>query len=187
MKVYKISIFAICMLLSVGGAILGRNLITSRINDSEDYVQTYSSHEEEVEDVIEQTIRINWETTIVYKHYDTTTGETTQYMQTAPSFLVSKTEEDLINTFTDWEITSFSNEQVIMQRTITSLPPIAYTLSSVNDFIAIYRGAKNLNDIIEITTIPTSHLPIEDKERLSRGISVLNRNDLIRRLEDFSS
>lgn len=125
--------------------------------------------------------------TILYRQHDRRTQTTTERVETIPAFLVNRTQAHIEATFTTWQVTSFSETALVLEQTIESLPMVAYTLSVSDNHIAIFRGQMSHNDLLEVTTIPVDHLPVVEIERLERGIALMDRHELIRRLEDFST
>lgn len=184
-KKVKLSLLFLCIIFGLSGTLAGYLWIINSGETEEPYTTVMSDFEEELVENNDPIILST--TTIIYQLYDTTSGITEQIINKAPSFLVNKTEEYLVQAFTEWEIISFTEEQVIMERTFSSLPLVAYTLSSDGEFLTIYQGPKSAGNILELTTIPVNHLPQQEQVRLTQGISVSDRNELIRRLEDFSS
>ena len=182
MKKFAITILGLCLAVSAAGVYLGYSYMADTDGETE-AVEVY--HPEHYQDLVQE--RILTTTKIVYLHYDKTNGQTSEYSHMAPTFMLNRTRDELAQIFNQWEILSFASDEVIMQRTVESLPPVAYTLSTQGEFIAIYRGLKENGNIIELTTIPVSHLPEQEQINLARGIAVADRNELIRRLEDFSS
>lgn len=154
-------------------------------NSLESYAVAASSFQKEYEPI--EYIRLGTGATVVYRHVDRTTGDTTQTISQAPTFMINRTKQELQKTFSQWDIISFEDYQVVMERTIETLPLASYTMSVIGDFIAIFRGQKANNNLLEITTIPVNHLPQSEIDRLERGVPVTSRNELIRRLEDFST
>lgn len=183
-KIYSI-IFFILLGVSATGAYLsysfwaveGRDV--REINPPSISVYAYEEYEP-----IEQ-IRLSTGATVVYLHHDKSTGQTSESTSYAPSFMINRTKNELIDTFNHWNVVSFEPNQIILERTIETLPIAAYTISLVGDFITIFRGQKSNNDILEVTTITVGHLPDTQIERLERGVPVADRNELVRRLEDF--
>ena len=137
------------------------------------------------ETVIEPQYEINASTVIVYEHFDVTTGQTHVTSGTAPNFMQNRTKQELASTFIGWDIVSFTEEQVELRRTVETIPDIAYTIGVIGNFLTIYNGDRE--SIKEITRITINHLHEEERKRLEAGIPIASRNELIRRLEDYSS
>lgn len=140
----------------------------------------------EIYDIYDET-RLASGATIVYRHHDKRTGQTTEQITNAPSFMINRTQHEIATVFNEWQVINFESHEMVLERTIETLPLAAYTLSLSGDFIAIFRGQLAHNNLLEITTITANHLPPVERERLERGIFVANRHELIRRLEDFST
>ena len=124
---------------------------------------------------------------VVYRQHDTRTGVTSERTEPAPVFLVNRTHEHITRTFNSWQVVSFDEQELILEQTIESQPMVAYTMSVSDSHIAIFRGQMSHGNLLEVTTIPVDHLPEVEIARLERGIGLMDRNELIRRLEDFST
>ncbi|MCL1924179.1 MAG: hypothetical protein FWF50_01185 [Defluviitaleaceae bacterium] len=154
----------------------GPNLIASSYTSLDNYEQT-----------LEHTAyahKITPATMIVQRHVDSRTGQTTETLNRAAASLQGLTEEQLNTFFDEWSVLSFSENEVIIQRIIESMQQPSYKLSIFHGFLAIFNIDGRL---LEVTNIPTSHLATEEIERLTHGIFIADEDELIRRLEDYSS
>lgn len=183
----------VCIIFGLLGAYAGYSRITTI-----EYSKVPFDNKEEVEAAnlileddqykeYQNNIRISATTEIVYEHYDVNSGETQTLRILPPNFMINKTQEDIKNSFTQWDIVSFEDEQVVMRRIINNKPNQVYTIGVSGEFIAIFYGEGNLENIKEVTNIPISALPKEEQERLKSGIPIYSQDELIRRLEDYSS
>lgn len=179
-----------CGIFSIAGIYLGYARMIASLSTSitTDQLQSTNLVLQEYEYPEEANVpQINPETKIIYRHYDINSGETQVLETLAPNFMLRNTRKDIENSFTEWDILSFTDNEVIMQRTIDNRPNVMYTLGIQGEFIAVFYGDKANNNLKELTNVPVSPLPEEEKERLLTGIPISNEEELIRRLEDYSS
>jgi len=184
---YKIALLFTCLFLGISGWHMGY----ARMNMGFDTPKLPTTDEivavETIAPVYETKDTITPFTNIILKHFDTTTAKVSEVGALAPSFMLNKTGEELKNTFAQWEILSFSSEEVVMQRQISSIPPVEYTISHIGGFVTVFYGKMEEGNIKEVTRIPISHLHEDEIKRLDAGILVQNMDELVRRLEDLGS
>ena len=113
---------------------------------------------------------------IFEKHY-TDCGHTIIEKQQIKDDEVNKDEEYFKNAYSDWEIESFSANEVKLYKEFQGNCDEHY-LITVND----ENGNKTLK---EETDIPVQYLPEEDVELLKKGITAYGQNELAKKLEDF--
>ena len=113
---------------------------------------------------------------IFEKHY-TDCGHTIIEKQQIKDDEVNKDEEYFKNAYSDWEIESFSANEVKLYKEFQGNCDEHY-LITVND----EDGNKTLK---EETDIPVQYLPEEDVELLKKGITAYGQNELAKKLEDF--
>ena len=187
---YRFLLGIACLLVAMTGAYYSRAFFDNSAGIEGDNIVTVYANADEVDNVIEveeelPPIRIDFDTKMTLRHVDRTTGEVTESTEFAPSFMVNKTREDLEGTFTAWEVVSFSEAEVVMERKITPLPQVLYTIAIADGQIVVFKGVRSDADIYLETGVSPAHLPAEDQSRLEEGIFIFTETDLIRRLEDF--
>lgn len=100
--------------------------------------------------------------------------------------LVNKTEEDIKLKYPEWEIESFSSNQVVLYKTANENCGEHYFVQEHNGVIGVYTideyGVKTLK---EDTEIATQYLPEADIEKLEAGVEIIGKTKLIEFLEDF--
>lgn len=145
-------------------------------------VEVESNKEEDI-----NLARINSGTRIVYEHYDINTGSIQVLEAQAPNFMIRKSQQDIEQTFSEWDVVSFTDEEVVMRRHVENRSARLYTLGIEGDFIAIFNGGNVGINLNEITDIYIGRLPQEEIDRLVEGVPIYSQDELIRRLEDYSS
>lgn len=97
-------------------------------------------------------------------------------------------EEYLKQNHPNWEIESFSKNEIIIIKRENRICPNHYVISVNKGYIAIYKYDEDgIKSLVDQTEIPINLLPTVDQEKLQRGILVETMEDVNRLLEDYSS
>lgn len=132
--------------------------------------------------------KITPSTKIVYEYYYEDDGKTQIFEEEPPYFLIDETEEHLRKAFVNWEIVSFDETEVVMRKSIEGRSNQHYTVGERGGYVAVfYKKEINGDNLKEITNMPVSALPVEEQERLEKGIDVSGENELHKILEDYGS
>lgn len=127
-------------------------------------------------------------TKMVYQYYYEDDGKIEITEEDAPYFLLDMTEEALREIFTEWELLSFSPQQVVMQKTMAGKSNQYYILGVQDGYVAVfYTEAINGSNLKEITGTPVLSLPAEEQRKLREGIQVEGYERLLKLLEDYGS
>ncbi|NLM13003.1 MAG: hypothetical protein GX209_04575 [Epulopiscium sp.] len=127
-------------------------------------------------------------TQMVYQYYYEEDGKTVEETIEPPYFLIGLTRDELQEKYSDWQISYFSDQKVVMKKNIASKSPYHFVVGVYNGYIAIfYNNEEGELEIKEITETPISSLPIEEQNKLKEGIKVYGEEALIRILEDYTS
>lgn len=78
----------------------------------------------------------------------------------------------------------FSEQEAGDASVNASLPQSSFCLRESNGFLCIYTAD---GELIECLNIPTATLPQSERERLATGISCADWQELIRRLQDYTT
>jgi hypothetical protein len=132
--------------------------------------------------------RITPSTLMIYEYHIEGTDQFEIAEEFPSQFLLNMNRAQLAATFIDWQIISFSEDEVHL-RQIISIAERQFTISVYNGFIAVFydNDTSDSSKIKELTNRPISALPFEEQERLRVGITVTGNDELIRALEDFGS
>jgi len=174
-----------CVLFGVGG-ILGYQQMISVDYEDEEVILVYEDIDVYESDNISMD-RITSNTRMIYQHFDRVSGEIEILEAFAPNFMLRKNQQDIELTFSEWDVVSFTEEEVIMRREVENRISRLYTLGIQDDFVAIFYGANLGTNLKELTGIHVGRLPAEEIEILKEGVPVYTQDELIRRLEDYSS
>ncbi|WP_058486765.1 BofC C-terminal domain-containing protein [Defluviitalea phaphyphila] len=165
----------------------------------EDYINKRDSNISEVEIDIQKIAektpvsktevpKITESTDMIYQYYYEDNGKVVEERIKPPYFLIDLTREELEKKYSDWQITSFSNKEVVMKKNIPATAINHYMLGTYNGYLAIfyYNHSKEMQ-LKEITETPISSLPKEEQDKLKKGIDIYGEEALIRILEDYNS
>lgn len=99
---------------------------------------------------------------------------------------VNKDEEYFKNAYSDWEIESFSANEVKLYKEFQGNCDEHYLITVNDENIVVYSVDEDGNKTLkEETDIPVQYLPEEDVELLKKGITAYGQNELAKKLEDF--
>ena len=113
-------------------------------------------------------------------------GHTTKNYLTAPDDAINKTEKEIKEIYKDWEIESFTNNEIVMTKHENGSCFEHYVLRDEDGQIVVYRiDEENQEKIYERTGILTKYLPQTDKIQIQNGIFVNGKDALNRLLEDY--
>ncbi len=191
------AIIIIAVLIVTTGVILGFNLVKDK-NKNMNKLNIEANIEEALPSVPPTTKieiimpneqkKVNENTKFIYEYHHLADGKTDTTEEDAPYFLYGKTEVELSQLFSEWEISSFENNQVIMRKNLEGMSNQYYIIGALNGYVAVfYKNEINGNNLKEVTDTPVSTLPIEIQEQLLKGINVVGEDNLDRMLEDYES
>lgn len=126
-------------------------------------------------------------TTIVFKTYFTLCGHMVDKTPEDNKEFINLSEDALANKYTDWKVSEFSTQQVILKREIQTYCPRHYIISSKDGYIAIYAyNEDGVKTLYEMTDDPISILTKEDQSNLEYGIVADSEEELQQKLEGLS-
>ena len=123
------------------------------------------------------------ETKLIYEYYYKKDGITVTKEEEAPPFLAGKTQKELAETLTGWELISFSPKKAIIRKTL-DLSSENYIVTIYNGYVAVFYGGMVLK---EITRKPVEAFNEAEAEKLKEGISVTGNDALFNLLQDYGS
>lgn len=171
------------------GIILGYNIYDSKNNVIEyDTSNTTNVLKEEKPVNNIKTAKITPSTKMTYEYLYKKDNITEIVEDVPPYFLIDLTREDLEKNFKDWQIKSFSEREVVMQKSIDAESTQHYIIGEYDGFIAVfYEKDINYTNIKEITSISLDSLTKEEQEKVKNGIKITGKDELIKFLEAYSS
>jgi hypothetical protein len=103
-----------------------------------------------------------------------------------PTEMANLTEEDIIQTYSDWSVKDFSKEGVTLYKIVQGICGEHFVVNSDDGIVTVYRLDSDYNkSLYEKTNIFTEYLSSEDIEKLDEGIYVYGTSDLNSILENF--
>ncbi len=125
---------------------------------------------------------------IVYEYLYTKDNITKAVEQPAQSYIVGMNKEELEDAFLEWQVVSFSEDEVILRKSIQGKSDEVYLIGQMNGYITIfYEDEYKEMKLKEMTQIPLSILPEYEQRQLIEGIFILGEENLLRLMADFST
>ena len=135
-----------------------------------------------------KTEKISSSTKMVYEYVYKGDNITEIVEDVPPYFLIDLTRTDLENNFKDWQIKSFSNTEVVLQKAIEGESTQHYIIGEYDGFIAVfYEKEINGTNLKDITDIPLESLSEEEQQQIKNGIKITGKAELIKFLENYTS
>ena len=123
---------------------------------------------------------------IIFEKYYTNCGHTIIQKEKVQDSEVNKDEEYFENAYSDWEIESFTADEVKLYKEFQGNCDEHYLITIDDENIVVYSVDDDGNRTLkEKTDIPVQYLPNEDIELLKKGITAYGQNELAKKLEDF--
>jgi len=121
-----------------------------------------------------------------YEFYNESTEATDSLQGECPIELVGKNMADVKAYYSDWQVMSFSPDNVLLRKVIGVNDDERYVVGVYDDCVAVFY--ENTEDgIYMLTDIPISGLEHDKQVMLNDGIYVEGKDRLRRILEDYSS
>lgn len=189
-KIYFILFFIVILLVAICSMYIGYKMYDEDANNKN--IVPYKAevntltNEKPVDNI--KTEKISPSTKMVYEYIYKDDNITETVEDVPPYFLIDLTRTDLENNFKDWQVKSFSNKEVVLQKAIEGESTQHYIIGEYDGYVAVfYEKEINGTKIKEITDISISSLPKEEQEKLKKGINITGKLELIKFLEDYSS
>lgn len=128
--------------------------------------------------------KITPSTKLVYQYYYEEDGQMIESEEQPPYFMIDMTREEMQEKYPDWQVQSFSEEEVVMRKSVQQKSHETYRLGIHEGYVAVYYENGVIKDILDT---PISALTEEERQRLEKGIVVTGEERLIRLLEDYTS
>jgi len=125
-------------------------------------------------------------TLVIYKTYYTKCKHYIKKYEEIDASLVNLTEKEFKEKNRDWEIDSFSIEEIELSKEEESFCNEHYKLKLENNAIVIYNVDENgIETEYEHTGITTEYLTQEDILKLTTGIIIFGKENLTSTIEDY--
>ncbi len=164
-------------------------------NDIAEEDDTDVEEETEVSEVNSNTLEmvmadntINESTKMVYQYYYKDKGVMEESEEVPPYFLLGFDFNDMLEYYPDWQIVSFSGEEVVMRKIVDEKKEDSFTITQKDGYIAVYyEDEEKGKTLYQITETPVSVLTQEEQVRLNDGIIVKGEYELSKILAEYTS
>lgn len=103
-----------------------------------------------------------------------------------PEDIVNMTEKEVEKYYFGWEIESFSGKEIVIFRVNSGICEEHYVVRDVDGKVTVFRKDDGGNEILVLATeANTKYLPVEDRNKLESGISIVGKDNLSNLLEDY--
>lgn len=196
----KVILIMVCLIVIIGAIatamiLSGKNKKNINYNEetkiAEEILDECTDEYEEMQksDIIqtnfeEEKISPNCQITLK-KYYKKCKDEINEYL-TVDENLVNKTKEDLQEEYEDWEIKSFSSNQIVLYKEFDGECGEHFILKDDDGKIAIYKILENgEEELYETTEISTDYLTGLDNMDIQNGLRVNGLEKLNELIENF--
>ncbi|MDE6357214.1 MAG: hypothetical protein K2L15_01335 [Eubacteriales bacterium] len=127
-------------------------------------------------------------TKMKYEYYYKGDNITETFEDVPPYFLLDLTRAELENNFKDWNVKSFSEKEVVMQKVMEGESSQNYIIGEYEGYIAVYYEKEiNGTKLKEITDTPISSLSAEEQEKIKNGIKIVGEDKLMEFISNYES
>ena len=131
-------------------------------------------------------VKLSPNATICFEKHYNECGHTIIQKEQIEDDEVNKDEEYFKTAYSDWQIESFTPDEVKLYKEFEGTCEQHYLITVKDDYIAVYTIDEDGNTVLkEVTDIPTQYLPEEDVKLLEQGITANGENELAKKLEDY--
>ncbi len=126
-------------------------------------------------------------TRLIEKIYYKDCGHLVQTEKEMREDLVNKTETEFRLSYKDWEIQTFTTNEVMVYKEVADFCDEHFLLKDVAGKINVYKLDKNdvEKELVKETEIQTKYLSELDIDNLKKGMKVYSKKQLNQLLEDF--
>lgn len=161
------------------------------INNNKDEEETKTSEYNKETNTLEMVMAdntINESTKMVYQYYYKDEGKMEESEEVPPYFLLGFDFNDMLEYYPDWQIVSFSGEEVVMRKIVDEKKENSFIITQKDGYIAVYYEDENKGEILyQMTETPISVLTQEEQVRLNDGIIVKGEYELTKILAEYTS
>ena len=162
------------------------NMMSTEKLASENMVQENIMLNETIETSSMENTKISPNAIIIEKTYYKSCDHLLKEVVDIPDDLVNKTEEDVKNAYTGWQIEGFSPTEIVVYKEMPGMCGEHYLVKEHNGVIGIYTlDEYGQAEFKEDTEILTQYLPGEDLAELTEGVTLVGEASLYNFLENF--
>ena len=173
-------IIALVVFLLTIGVVLGISVYNKNKTDNTNIVDNKKlANETKVDDIVSTVA-------VLEKTYFTGCDHLLKETKDIPENLVNKDKETVEKYYKDWNVDSFSKNEIIVYKEESGFCNQHYLIKEHNGVLGIYTIDENGKITLkEDTEIQTMYLPEADLEKVKQGIEAVGNMELNSALEDF--
>ena len=183
-------IIALVVFLLTIGVVLGISVYNKNKTDNTNIVDNKKLANETKVDNIVSTVavleKVSPNAKVLEKTYFTGCDHLLKETKDIPENLVNKDKETVEKYYKDWNVDSFSKNEIIVYKEESGFCNQHYLIKEHNGVLGIYTIDENGKITLkEDTEIQTMYLPEADLEKVKQGIEAVGNMELNSALEDF--
>lgn len=133
-------------------------------------------------------VRLTPQTIFIFKTYYTKCGHEKTEKKLSNNTFSGYTKKQLANEIKNWEIESFTPEEVVLKRQVENVCDEHYYIGIEDGYVALFQGKPDLpSKIIEKTDIIVDVLRKEDRAILEKGLVINNKSEFLKIKEGLTS
>lgn len=149
-----------------------------------------SFEEEMITDIMETTAtednKISPNAILILRTYYEECQHINEEIETISSELVNINKEKLQEKYSEWNIESFENDEIILKKIVDKWCGEHFVLKDENGYVVVYNIQEKGEEALYLNTnITTEYLPATDKHALSKGLYIYGKEELNEILQDF--
>lgn len=115
-------------------------------------------------------------------------GEIVKETQLLNYSLYGKSRDEISRIYNGWDIKSFSDNEIVLYKEKSGLPPGYYIISNIDGFVSLLKSDENGGkELVEKTDISVDSLSPNNKERVLKNIIVKDKDEAYQILANLSS
>lgn len=183
-------IIALAIFLLIIGVALGISVYNKNKTDNTNIVDNKKLAEEnEINNVVPTAVveeKVSPNAKVIQKQYFTGCNHLLKETKDIPENLVNKNKEEVEKYYKDWNVDSFSKNEIIIYKEESGFCNQHYLIKEHNGVLGVYTIDGNGKITLkEDTEIQTMYLPEADLEKVKQGIEAVGNMELNSALEDF--
>ena len=187
MKKYIIYAFLIFVLSTILGYYVYGLFYPNQEESKEEIADIIKQNDTENESVLTDSSeeKVSIHTMLTFNVYYTKCDHTQTTYDRDNAKYVNLTREELEKEFDGWEITEFSEDDVVFEKEVDNICPKHFIIRAQEGMVTVYHIVNNEEVLYKVTDIAVEYLTEEDMTRINNGIYVYGDNELNATLEDF--
>lgn len=197
----KVIVTMIAIIVVMGAIFTAVAIFNPNHGEEAEKIETEVAEEEILDDCTDEYEGLEYENTIktntqeektspncslITKIYYERCGHTTSQYSNLPQDLVNLTKDEIQERYQEYEIESFTSNEVILYQEKEGECGEHYTVKDKDGFITVYQILEDGSEKeIEITGVSTEYLPETDQINMKHGIQINGKQALNQLIEDF--